>query len=448
MNTSTKQIALYAIGLTLAIATLFSCNKSTSFGADLLEDQIADFDIQELQVNCTLETIDKVTTADLNSQFDYFPCGRINDADFGTTTAEIFSQITLSGGSFDFENARFDSAFLILPYDVNGFYGDTLIPQNLRIYQLADTIANSKRYLATDSILVGDEIASINTFLPRPRTPEKILDTAATAIKAPHLKVPLSSAFGSFLLSVDSSTMTSDFAFWRLSKGIKLVVTPSADPGAMVAFDLNSSNCFIRMYYTVDDTVSRTYRYNLKGSATATSNKFLRFAHDYTGSKALATIGVTNPERMYMQGLAGIRMKVEFPTAAGLENIVVNKAELELNALDDPFFPVAGQLLAFDKTSDTTYIETPDVTYAFTVSNGNYTLFGGKPQPTTTGVKKYQLTLTKQFQDFVDATDNDPSKRTIYLSIAPQVLTAGRTVFYGANDPNYPVKLRLKYTKL
>lgn len=448
MNNTTKQIALYSIGLTLAVATLFSCNKSTSFGADLLEDQIADFDIQELAVNCTLETIDKVTTADLNSQFDFFPCGRIKDGDFGTTTAEIFSQITLSGGSFDFENARFDSAFLILPYDASGFYGDTLIAQNLRVYQLSDTIANSKRYLASDSILVGDEIAAVNQFLPRPRTAEKVLDTAAAAIRVPHLKVPLSSAFGSFLLGVDSTTMTSDFAFWRLSKGIKLVVTPSSDPGAMVAFDLNSSNCFIRMYYTVDDTVSRTYRYNLKGSSTATSNKFLRFTHDYVGSKALDNLGILNPERMYMQGLAGIRMKVEFPTAAGLENIVVNKAELELNALSDPFFPVAGQLLAFDKTSDTTYLETVDVTYSYTVSNGTYTLFGGRPQVSDSGVKKYQLTLTKQFQDFVDATDNDPSKRTIYLSIAPQVLTAGRTVFYGVNDPNYPVKLRLKYTKL
>jgi hypothetical protein len=448
MKITTKQIALYSIGLTLALATLFSCNKSTSFGADLLEDQIADFDIQELEVNCSLETIGKVTTADLNSQFDYFPCGLIKDADFGSTTAEIFSQITLSGGSFDFENARFDSAFLILPYDANGFYGDTLISQNLRVFQLADTIANSKRYLATDSILAGDEIAAVNQFLPRPRTPEKILDTAATAIKAPHLKVPLSNAFGTFLLSVDSTTMTNDFAFWRLSKGIKLVVTPSSDPGALVAFDLNSSNCFIRMYYTVDDTVSRTYRYNLKGSSTATSNKFLKFTHDYNGSNAQATLGVVNPERMYMQGLAGIRMKVEFPTAAALEGIVVNKAELELTALSDPLFPVAGQLLAFDKTSDTTYIETADVVYAYTVSNGAYTLFGGKPQVATGGVKKYQLTLTKQFQDFVDATDNDPKKRTIYLSIAPQVLTAGRTVFFGANDPTYPVKLRLKYTKL
>jgi hypothetical protein len=202
------------------------------------------------------------------------------------------------------------------------------------------------------------------------------------------------------------------------------------------------------MYYTVDDTVSRTYRYNLKGSSTATSNKFLKFTHDYNGSNAQATLGVVNPERMYMQGLAGIRMKVEFPTAAALEGIVVNKAELELTALSDPLFPVAGQLLAFDKTSDTTYIETADVVYAYTVSNGAYTLFGGKPQVATGGVKKYQLTLTKQFQDFVDATDNDPKKRTIYLSIAPQVLTAGRTVFFGANDPTYPVKLRLKYTKL
>jgi hypothetical protein len=60
----------------------------------------------------------------------------------------------------------------------------------------------------------------------------------------------------------------------------------------------------------------------------------------------------------------------------------------------------------------------------------------------------YQLTLTKQFQDIVDTDDTDPKKRTIYINIAPQVLWPGRTVFYGPNDANYPLRLRLKYTRL
>lgn len=428
------------------------CAKVSSFGEELLQDQVANYDGDTLSVICTVEYEDSVLTSDRNSSVDYFLVGELNDPQFGRSSSELFSQITLSGQTFDFENPRFDSMFLILPYVASGVYGDTLSPQTLQVFQLADTI-KARSYYDHESINAAQEIGRLDNFLPQPNTVRKIItDTSSTATKFAYLKVPMTQAFGEYLMGVDSIKMTSDVAFWRETKGLKITSTSGGSaPGAMLAFDLNNSNCYIRLYYTVRDSVHKTLNYYLYNGG---SNKFTHFTHDYAGSPAEAAVGATNPSLLFLQGMRGMRLKVEFPTASSYQNILVNKAQLELTAAKQPGDPASllpvSQLILNQKQGDTLLTVISDVTYA--VNRGGLgTYFGGIPEAEVTSlgtVDRYRLTVTQHFQDIVDATGTNPNNRTLYVNVFPQRVSARRVVLYGATATDFKAQLVLKYTKL
>ncbi len=440
----TNKFAQSILWAAASLFIFFSCTKSTPFGSELLQDQVADYDAVDIPINCTVILEDSVTTADRNNSFEYFYCGQLNDDQFGASTSEIFTQF-YNNGIPNFKNARFDSIKLVLPYFTTAVYGDTTGLQTLQVFQLDDTIISSKNYYSVNSIPANSSVSDQYTFSPRPRTYTKILDTAAATTKLPHVEINLSQAFGEQLIAIDSATMANKFTFWRVTKGLKLVSTNNSGRGCMLALNLNSANAFIRMYYTVDDTLHKTvdYDFNITGS-----NKFMHFAHNYAGTPAGQSVGVVNPDMLYMQGLSGLKLKVEFPSAAAdFDNILVNKADLEMNmeALSD-FAPIS-QLVSYDKATDTTFVVTSDAEYSLSVTGSNFTLFGGTPQKKT-GLYQYHLTMSKRFQKIVDADPADAAAKVIYINVFPQRGSAARNIIYGVNHPDHPMRLRLKYTKI
>jgi hypothetical protein len=451
------QHTIFRLAQVLALVWLVadSCTKPTSFGEDLLQDQVADYNALTLPVNCTLEYEDSVNTTDKTSAAPYFLCGDLRDPLFGRSQSEIYTQLSLSGDPFNFKSARFDSAFLILPYATDGVYGDTLIPQNLRVYELTDTFktATAIQYYSTQRIASGNEVGRVDNYLPRPRTVAKLLDTAATATKVAYLKVPLNVAFGEKLVAVDSLNMTNNAPFRRVIRGLHITSEASADPGAMLSFNLNTTRCLIRLYYTRQDTLHFTYDYLLSSGG---GIKFTHFEQDRTGSEAANYVGVTNPERMYLQGMGGMRLKMEFPTAAALDSILVNKAQIELNLVpgltQGGLFAPAEQLIASELNSSGNQVLISDIAYSFSVTGGaGLQLFGGDLETVNesgTSVDRYLLTISKRFQDIVDDTSNDPLKRTLYISIFPQRYTPNRSILYGPGSATFPAKVNLKYTKL
>jgi hypothetical protein len=438
----------FAQSLLWATAALFifwGCTKSTPFGSDLLEDQVADYNAVDIPINCTVIREDSVTTSDRNNSFEYFFCGQLNDEEFGVTTSEIFAQFFVGGIPKFLATDKLDSVCLILPYYASAVYGDTTAYQNLQVFQLDDTILPSRNYFSVNSIPANTAISDQNNFMPRPRTYKKILDTAAATTKLPHLQVNLSSAFGQKLMALDSPTMANKFSFWRAMKGLKIVSTNSGtDKGCMLAFNLNSTNCFIRLYYSVNDTTHKSVNYAFN---TAGSNKFMRFSHSYTGTNAGAAIDQVNPDLIYLQGVSGLKLKVEFPTAAAdFDKILVNKADLEMTMASDAGYLPINQLVTYDKV-DTTFVVTSDVQYALSVGSNSLAFFGGTPQKKA-DIYQYHLNMSKRFQKIVDADPADAEAKVIYLNVFPQRGSAARNIIYGVNNASYPMKLRLKYTKL
>ena len=430
-----------------------ACNKPTPFGANLVDEQADGFAFTDtLTTLCTVQREDSVITSSTSS---YYLCGELNDPIFGKSSAELYTLFSLENLDPGFEPAKttLDSVVMYMHYSSSGVYGDTLQPQILRVLRLTDPIQWDSNYFTDDQRTAGVEIGRVNDFLPRPRTSKSLFSTTSTA---PYLRVKLDTSFGNYLLNIDSLTSSSDTSFWRKIKGLKIVTSSgSAVPGAMLSFNLDETGYSrIRLYYHTDgDTTAKAFNYYFSGA-----KKFSHYSHEYDGTQAGSKINQQSDDLLYLQSMQGLRVKLEFPTANKLDNLIVNKADLEFTVaknvigdLPSTLFP-ADQVVLTQIQGDSTFVFTSDVLYSLgsTLSEG-FTRFGGYPETdVVNGVEytHYHLSLSAVFQKMVDDAANDPKNRTVYLSIYPQNRSAQRLIIYGPKSPIYPLKLNLKYTRL
>lgn len=447
-----KLPAFAALLLLFALLSWAACTKPTAFGSELLQSETADYNFTDtLSIKCTVEREDSTVTSDRTSTASYFLCGELNDPLFGKSSSEIYSLLQLGTLNPDFNPAiqTLDSIVLYLAYDKSGVYGDTTQAQTLHVFRLDEKLDYTKDYYSIESLPSSTEIGSVN-FLPKPRSVDSLFVSSS---KAAFLKVPLDNAFGNELLGVDSLNMISDTAFYKVLKGIKITTsTNGASPGAMMAFALNNDGYSrIRMYYTQHDTLHKTFDYYFSGA-----NKFMHFTHNYTGVVAGQQIGQPSDDLMYVQGMNGLRVKVELPYVSRLEGIAVNEADLVLTAAsvpgDLPALAPAAQFIFTISSGDTSFVFTPDVTYSLGPTlSGGFSAFGGFPVSETDGgttVQRYRLALSDYLQQMVDDTSGDPKKRTLYINVYPQNRSAMRAILYGPKSAVFPAKLALKYTKL
>ena len=429
----------------------YNCSKPTPFGADLLDDETADYSYMDsLTLECTLLLEDSLVTSDITSTADYMICGQLNDPIFGKAQSDIYSLLRLSDLGPNFKNGVVDSIILFLRYDAPGFYGDTLQPQTLRVHRLAqDALVRwDKVYYSTNSLETAEQIGELANFLPQPNVGLTLFDTVA---RAPYIRIPLDNTFGQELLGFDSLTLTSDTLFFQKVRGLRLSAESQGTPGALMAFDLNNSAFSrIRLYYK-QDTSARTFDFFFLGG-----NKFTHFSHDYTGSIVEPYLNKKADDRMFVQGMGGLRMKVEIPYAHLLDDIAINKAELELTTEtlpnDNPLLRSASQLVFTESIGDTITTLTSDVLYSLgpTLSSG-FSGFGGYPLTETdqgVSVERYRLTLTERFQRMVDNQSGDIKNQTLFFNVYPQSRSAMRAIFYGPKSTTFPAKLTLKYTKI
>ncbi|MFN0013852.1 MAG: DUF4270 family protein [Saprospiraceae bacterium] len=451
-------IPFHSMALLLAgagLALVAACTKPTAFGAERLDEELAEFGyIDTLTLQCTILPEDSLVTSDRSSNSGVFFCGQINDPVFGRSQADLYSLFRMQDLGPNFKNAKVDSIVMFLRYASGAVYGDTLAEQMLEVRRIAagSNLRWDRDFYSNESLPSGDLIGSA-TFFPQPTTLVNLFDTIT---KGAYIRIPLDNAFGQELLDTDSLTLTSDTLFWEKLRGLHISARSTANPGAMLAFDLNNATFSrVRLYYKYDpDTVatSRIFEFSFVGG-----NKFVGFQHDYAGSTVAPYLGGQPAnDYLFVQGMSGLRVKVEIPYAHLLEDIAVNKAELELTAAtlpnDNPNLKLADQLVFTEIIGDTVTTLTSDVLYSLgSTLTGGFNFFGGfaeKESPGGTAVDRYRMTLTRRFQKMVDNTSGSIKDQTLYVNVYPQSRSTKRAVFYGPKNTTFPAKLTVKYTRV
>jgi hypothetical protein len=452
-TTMKQQLSFFAILVSLALVGWTACTKTTPFGEDLLADQLADYDFTDtIQLKCTVVPEDSaLVTSDRNTA-PFLLCGLLDDPIFGKAESEIFTLVQLSTFSPDFDpvKTKLDSIVMYIRYDPDNSYGDTSQVQTLKVQRLSEQLDWDKDYRSNNTLSASPDILGTASFSPNRLVNDSLVSTTK---KARFIRVRLNDDFGREMMALDSITLTNDTLFWEKLRGFKITTAANSTPGAVLALDLNDEDLFsrVRLYYTKDDTLKKTFDYYFSGT-----RKFAHFKHDYTGTPIASALNQVATDRMYMQGMGGLRLKVEFPYASSLENIAVNKAELVLNALADPIFneklAPAEQLFALYKNTDSTEQFIPDVLYALgTGAQTNFKLFGGTPVAHNENgqvVYRYRLNLTQYFQDIVDDKTGLDRNRSIYLTVYPNIRSAMRSVLQGPTNVSFPAKLEMKYTRI
>lgn len=313
---------------TLVVISLISCVKEENkIGDDLIGGQntITQF-IDTVEVSTRIKVVDSVKSANLN----YSILGAINDPKFGKTTASLYSQLFLEQNNINFQaGATLDSIVLILPY--LDYYGDTTTNQNFKIFEVSEVIDTFKTY-SNESYTTSDVIGD-HTFTPHP-----VESSSGSSEEFGDLRIPLHNSFGEKIMAKSGlPELENDDNFKAFIKGIAIIPenNHAQSDGALFTFDYQKIK--VRLFYSVGTSVHDSINFVFTNS----TQHLNHYVHDFQGSDAASSFGQLNTENLYIQGLAGLEVEVDFPNiddlqeALGGTSVAINKAVLQVHRSTD-----------------------------------------------------------------------------------------------------------------
>ena len=427
----------YCLFAVLGVAAI-SCKKEPDLiGLDLLSSG------ELLNVNFTdtstvlayTQREDSVRTDELSINL----LGSINDPVFGTTTASIYTQYRLSKNSVTFgANPVADSVVLTLRY--RGIYGDSLYPNTIRIYEMADTMDIEAVYYSINTIPTLPTQIGEATFIPT-------LDESDTLNSSfLPVRVVLSSEFANKLITADTATLKDNVSFQKIFKGLYITSDQAMSPGtgSILYLDLIDAVTKVKLYYhNSEDTTSLDFPI---GTLSARFNNYNHF--DYAGADPLllqqfngdTTLG---SQRLFIQAMAGSRVKLSIPylkEIAANKRIAVNEALLIFKVEDTTnTYNVPAQLalryISVDADNKPIYPSLPD-------ENEGASYFDGKAR----SYKEYRFRITRYVQDRLLNPDDPDSG--LMMFVVGSSLIGNRAILKGTNVADGKVKLVIYYTEV
>lgn len=458
--------------ISLALTVLFiafltsSCNKPEPFGAELLDSDKLDTEFTDT-ITIVASTVlgDSISTFDLSRGFELgtFLCGDLVDPIFGKTSASIYAKFGLNGNpNWILENQDsvfFDSLVLGLRY--YAILGDDTAEQSIQVHELDEILADEDvSYFSNQSFQFKNQpLIDQGAFVPN------ILDTTyllgqsndTTEIIPPNFRYTIDDPNFLDFLTDEAKYITynssgdpeiDDSKFYDQNIGIH--IKGGADSRSMMRLLLNSIHSNMSLYYRVLDSTefAFTLKYNFPTNKVST----VHLEHDYSSSIVDEYLNDTSKgdSLLFLHSAGGTKVKFEFPNITDFEDVLINKAELELTVVEDvqglddfeyelypPVSRVIGSYINSDGESKTIRdfsIADTDFSQGYlntdTLSNGNL-------------LRTYKVNISAQVQDMID----DKVENVIYLSSLFSGENITRSIIYGPGSSNYGAKLNIRYTK-
>ena len=454
-------LALYKLSVYTIVCgsiVFHSCSDPTLIGSDLLDDIKADVEFTDTvsMVSATI-TGDSLPTFSPYNPFSFtspftgqvrnYLFGNFADPLMGTSSASIYLQPRLRSLNEDFTGATLDSIVLILPYDSTGIYGygDSLIVNEtfgVDVLRVIEDIPNNESLFSNASFATDPTPLGTHEFVPD-LSVRRFVSASGDSIDIRYLSIPLVSEFGEELLGKDSTAFASNDALFEFLKGIHIV--PSRSTSGVLSFLLRpdlSIHGGIYLYYQQD---GESKVFHLRSANDSARNTFLQTNNSGALVEDFLDGSEISRDTNFIQGMGGVRTQIKFPYISALENVLVNKAELELSVAElenDNLsqYPPIDQLIVFQRNTDNTLSPVIDLVIVTQTQREIQDSFGGNLS-TTENV--YRVNITAALQEMIDGSLNNE------LVVAPlsSAERANRTVLYGANHPSFPMTLRLTFTK-
>ncbi len=432
-------IQMRALLLLAVLGFSAGCSDTTELGLSLVEQERSNVlftDTLTMDMS-VVETMPFSTTSPSR-----WLCGAYEDPVFGTSQAGFYCNFRVPTTNVVFPTATVDSLVLTLVYDTLGHYGSILTQPNAQtweVFELSEAMSASATYRSNATFaLKSQPLADNVVFTPNYKDSVQIDTTRLPA----HLRIRLDDNFAQTLLTpTQSDAYTTNNNFKTYFKGIYIRPVAGAANDAIVRFLPKSAHTKLTLYYTDRSgttPIAKTFSFLTDTDAESVVNT----THDYTGTEVLSN----NPtdSLVYLQGMNGVGIRLQFPTLPNLGRIVVNKAEIQLQSpfSEDSTRPIPPQLVAAEKL-DTTYELADDIITSLQ-RTGTYILFGGSRQTMTQSLFRYRLNVSEYFQRIADGAIADSS---MYIQ-AVTVLEPYRLILTNQRHSSYTAKLLLTYTKI
>lgn len=368
--------------------------------------------------------------------------GSFVDPHFGRSAAALTAQMLLTTVNIDFgTNPVVDSAGLFLRY--TDAFGDTANSMNFEVHQLQNVLSRDTTFYSSYRAQSGQLISLPNSIVPRPNSNISIGGILTT----PTIAIPLDPSFfqQNFADVADGSFVgfSSQEEFIKYFKGIH--VTTNTERGAILYFDLNSSNSVIRIYYHSDEEDSLQVSLNFSQAGDVLPMHFSEFSHDYdsypTGFDLDNVDSVSGEEMVYLQSMGGVVTILDVPGLADLTNqgILINQANLEM--IKQPGTGVGTQPPSRLELRTISNLGGPgslikDFQLNLAEGDGVY-----RSEPFKQGRYRFQLTR------YVFEVANGGSSQKLMLLPAVKSTGANRVVLGGGTIPNSDLKMKIYYTK-
>ncbi len=448
----------------VAVITLPSCNESTIVGSDIFDGRDLEIEsIDTLTIQAKTVRIDSIRTYNLRDvNLTTYLIGELEEPYFGKNKASLISEVHYSTESTpprvlvpDYQESDvLDSMILVLYFDNRGRYGDSTATHDLEVFRVTEDLRTFDELYSNRVIMIDPEpIASISDVsLNYDSLDVYNPELDRTFTEAPQVRIPLGADISNELFT-ELNNIEADADFVSAFRGIKVESSPSASSVFGVSIDNREFNSRILTYYTRGDT-SLVYDYALNDLTIGVSfgRKFTEFEQEI--DDAIVTefsTDTTKDSLLFVEASVGHVVELDFSSLLALDDVLINRAELEvvvasLDGYDLGIFSPIDNLImsALDENGNSELIDEVDEGIMF---NQLEQFFGGSVETFTDNGQqlfRYKMNISRTAIKMLNG-EIGPVVTISPLRVNDRV---SRTILYGPDHPQYPLKLNVTLTVL
>ncbi len=402
---------LFYLSFAVTLISWLACNKASDISGIIEENREIYVAATELPINTTVVPTDSVLTYSTNIFTTTFFSGALDDPYFGKSKASLNFQIGISEEP-NFTDAILDSTILTIAYDtVRAIYGPSIGALAFEVHEITQDLDLDSTYYSNAQIAVStDPIGFIDGLYPRTKSDVSVVEPdnqtgRDTVLVRPHVRIPLTDAFGQKLLGLSPDDFASNKIFREKVQGIR--VEPVSEDGGMVYFIIYNTYSRVSLYYTQNDT-AKLMNFPVRNDNIA----FNTFEHEVDGYPVgnLFADESSSDSLLFIQSMEGPDIRIELTDLSPIEGRTVNHAEITFNMTyisgdDTASYQPINQFILYEAGSQGQRILVQDAARA--VDAGSITLFGGSATINADNSVSYTMLITEQVRDILsgDATN-------------------------------------------
>lgn len=421
--------------LLLAIA---ACQEPEGIGLDVLPEgeQMPIAWIDSFTIEAQTVRVDSVRTSGRGTHL----IGDFGDPIFGRVRSQLYTQFKLqtAPGQFTLDDV-IDSIVLNLAY--SGSYGriDKFKGRHrFGIYEIQEDLYEDSIYYSDDTVqnISSTPLAEFDFW---PNLLSSLYVTQDSIPLPPSLRVRLADTLGQSILW--SPNLASNNLFSEQFEGLCIrSIAPNMpdDHGSLLYFNLQSDNSRLELHYHNSQEDSIQYNLDIDNRNAIFSDVDHNFSQEIVDAlNGGTTVG---GQKLYVQSLAGTRIRLSFPHLKKLTElgaVAINKAEIVLpvdeTSQDDFGLPSILTVNSIN-AGDSAFL----LIDSFEPDGLDY--FGGVYDSER---NEYVFNVARHLQDVI----NNPDEEDYGLYIMSlNAVDSRRGVFNGPQHPTKPLKLRMTYT--